>query len=248
MKYYVTADIHGFFTPMMKALTDAGYFSDPQPHNLIILGDVLDRGREAQKVQQFILDEMDKDRVILIRGNHEDLFEEMVNEDKGKPYSHHVSNGTYDSALQLTGYDPVMASIRSYDFADAAKETAFFLKIMPSMKDYYETEHYIFVHGWIPCLRDRGSYSYIGDWRTAENLWPEARWLNGMEVSRHVTENGKTIVCGHWHASYGHSALEGKGSEFGPDADFTPYYGQGVIALDACTAVSGFVNCIVIED
>ena len=35
---------------------------------------------------------------------------------------------------------------------------------------------------------------------------------------------------------------------FGPDADFSPFYGQGVIALDACTAVSGFVNCIVIED
>ena len=73
MKYYVTADIHGFFTPMMKALTDAGYFTDQEPHKLIILGDVLDRGREALKVQQFILDEMDKDRVILIRGNHEDL-------------------------------------------------------------------------------------------------------------------------------------------------------------------------------
>ena len=69
-----------------------------------------------------------------------------------------------------------------------------------------------------------------------------------MEVSRHVTEDGKTIVCGHWHASYGHSVMEGKGSEFGPDADFSPFYGQGVIALDACTAVSGFVNCIVIED
>ena len=248
MKYYDTADIHGFFTPMMKALTDAGYFTDQEPHKLIILGDVLDRGREALKVQQFILDEMDKDRVILIRGNHEDLFEELVTEDNGKPYSHHVSNGTYDSALQLTGYDPVMASIRSYDFADAAKQTVFFQKIMPSMKDYYETEHYIFVHGWIPCLRDRASYSYIGDWRTADNLWPEARWLNGMEVSRHVTEDGKTIVCGHWHASYGHSVMEGKGSESGPDANFSPFYGQGVIALDACTAVSGFVNCIVIED
>ena len=172
----------------------------------------------------------------------------QATEDDGKPYSHHVSNGTYDSALQLTGYDPVMASIRSYDFADAAKQTVFFQKIMPSMKDYYETEHYIFVHGWIPCLRDRGSYSYTGDWRTAENLWPEARWLNGMEVSRHVAEDGKTIVCGHWHASYGHSVMEGKGSEFGPDANFSPFYGQGVIALDACTAVSGFVNCIVIED
>ena len=58
----------------------------------------------------------------------------------------------------------------------------------------------------------------------------------------------KTILCGHWHSSYGHSKYEGKGSEFGPDADFSPYYGPGVIALDACTAHSGKVNVIVIED
>ena len=41
---------------------------------------------------------------------------------------------------------------------------------------------------------------------------------------------------------------ENKGSEFGDDADFTPYYGPGVIAIDACTAHSGMVNCLVIDD
>lgn len=41
---------------------------------------------------------------------------------------------------------------------------------------------------------------------------------------------------------------EGKGSEFGPDADFSPYYSPGFIALDACTARSGKVNIVVLED
>lgn len=58
----------------------------------------------------------------------------------------------------------------------------------------------------------------------------------------------KTIVCGHWHTSYGHSKYEHKGTEFGEDADFSPYYGPGIIAIDACTAFSGKVNCLVIED
>ena len=58
----------------------------------------------------------------------------------------------------------------------------------------------------------------------------------------------QAIVCGHWHASYGHTVYEKKGSEFGPDANFQPYYGNGIIALDACTVVSGFVNCIIIDD
>ena len=58
----------------------------------------------------------------------------------------------------------------------------------------------------------------------------------------------KTILCGHWHCSYGHATYERKGSEFGPDADFSPYSGPGVIALDACTAHSGKVNIVVLED
>jgi hypothetical protein len=58
----------------------------------------------------------------------------------------------------------------------------------------------------------------------------------------------KTIVCGHWHASYGHVKFEHKGSEFGPDADFSPYYGDRIIAMDACTAESGKVNVLVLED
>ena len=69
-----------------------------------------------------------------------------------------------------------------------------------------------------------------------------------MDAVRTVYEDDKTIICGHWHTSYGHSRYEGKGSEFGEDADFSPYMAPGIIALDACTAYSGIVNCIIIED
>lgn len=37
-------------------------------------------------------------------------------------------------------------------------------------------------------------------------------------------------------------------SEIGEKADFSPFYSDGIIALDACTALSGIVNCIVLED
>ena len=70
---------------------------------------------------------------------------------------------------------------------------------------------------------------------------------NGIDAAQTADEN-KTIVCGHWHTSYGHSKYEHKGTEFGEDADFSPYYGPGIIAIDACTAFSGKSNCLVIED
>lgn len=249
MRYYVISDVHGYYTQMKSALEKAGFFSDTTPHKLIMLGDLFDRGHEAKHLQQFILEQMEQDKIILIRGNHEDLFVELVTTDAGMPYSYHKSNGTYDTALQLTGFDPVMASIRHYDFADAAKDTPFYKEIIPAMLDYFETEHYVFTHGWIPSIPNRDkSYSYISFWREASReQWNQARWFNGMDAAQTADEN-KTIVCGHWHTSYGHGKYEHKGTEFGEDADFSPYYGPGIIAIDACTAFSGKVNCLVIED
>jgi len=249
MKYYVTADTHGFYSVLREALEKAGYFDDREERKLIILGDLFDRGTEAKEMQDFILQQMETGDLILVKGNHEDLFQELVTEDKGLPYNHHVHNGTYDTALQLTGYDPTMAHIRNYDFADAAKKTPFYTKIIPSMIDYYETEHYIFVHGWIPCIADRRTgFSYYSDWRNVDPFeWKRARWYNGMDAVQTCMEE-KTILCGHWHSSYGHWKYEHIGSEFGEDADFSPYYGSGIIALDACTAISNRVNVIVLED
>jgi metallophosphoesterase superfamily enzyme len=48
----------------------------PEDLNLpiVICGDLFDRGKEAEELQKYILDLMDRDEGILIRGNHEDLF------------------------------------------------------------------------------------------------------------------------------------------------------------------------------
>ena len=64
MKYYVTADIHGFYSILRSSLEDAGYFQDKDPHKLIILGDLFDRGKEALQLQDFILDLMGRDEVL----------------------------------------------------------------------------------------------------------------------------------------------------------------------------------------
>lgn len=249
MKYYIASDIHGYYNEFHSALQSAGYFDDPAPHKLIILGDLFDRGTQAKELQDFIVALMEKDAVILIRGNHEDLFEELVTSDQGLPYSHHLGNGTYDTALQLTGYDLAMARIRNYDFAEAAKKTPFYTRIIPAMLPYLETPNYIFTHAWIPCIRERnGSYSHYGTWREASaDEWSSARWINGIDAAQQASDD-KIVVCGHWHTSYGHSKYEAKCSEFGEDADFTPYYGPGIIAVDACTAHSKKVNVIVVED
>ncbi len=257
MRYYVTADVHGFYIELMDALEEKGFFEDKEPHKLIICGDLFDRGNEALQLQEFVLDLMKKDEVILIRGNHEDLAEQLLNRWHGKSYleSAHLSNGTVDTVCQLTE----SSMIDIFDYPDRIGrdylKTPYIQTIIPAMVDYFETEHYIFTHGWIPCRSEnlgtnRAKYVLKENWRQAdEYAWNRARWVNGMEAAHYgAIEPGKTIVCGHWNTSFGHSKYEGKGGEFEDDSDFSPYCSEGIIALDACTSWSGIVNCIVIED
>ena len=66
MRYYVVSDIHEFYTPFIAALKEKGFFEDTSPNKLIIGGDLLGYGSEAKLLQDFIVDLMAKDRVILI--------------------------------------------------------------------------------------------------------------------------------------------------------------------------------------
>lgn len=262
MRYYVVADVHGFYSELQVALTEKGFYEDKEPRKLVVCGDLLDRGSEALKVQEFILELLKKDEAILIRGNHEDLFLDLIDNaekwmTKTDIYStHHWRNGTIDAALQLTGKDLLASVLYLEGFELKGKNTPFYKTIIPAMKDYYETKNYIFVHGWIPCTvmghgtGTKDTFIYEENWREqGKEQWNNARWLNGMAAaSRGVREPNKTIVCGHWHCSYGHAELEGKGKEFDVDSDFSPYYANGIIAIDACTAFSRKVNCIVLED
>ncbi len=249
MKYYVLTDIHGYCTLFEETLQNAGYYADAGEKKLVLLGDLFDRGGEARALQDKILGFLEEDAAILIRGNHEDLFEELVTKDRGRPLRHHVHNGTYDTLEQLTGLKAGYSWNSNMQLAAAGRDTPLFQTILPAMLDYYETRSYIFTHAWIPCETWYGSLVYDGDWREADrDAWREARWTNPMDAARTVRAEEKTVVCGHYHCSYGHSKYEGRGSDFGPDADFSPYTAPGIIALDACTAFSGRMNCLILEN
>ncbi|HQC55402.1 MAG TPA: metallophosphoesterase [Clostridia bacterium] len=194
MRYYVVADVHGFYTELIDALTEKGFFEDKGPKKLIVCGDLFDRGSEAKRLETFICDLIEKDEVILIRGNHEDLTVELIeNISRWMTWNiintHHWSNRTVETVLQLTDMDLASACAQPEILSGKMKETPFYKKILPSMLDYYETANYIFVHGWIPTdsLRLGGSYVYFyrDDWRNASKAeWDNSRWINGMLAAR----------------------------------------------------------------
>lgn len=114
--------------------------------------------------------------------------------------SHHRSNKTVDSVFQLTDSHYILDDNKD-EVKEKLSKTPFIQKIIPAMVNYYETNKYIFVHGWIPCNKFRENrycdrYEAIDDWRNASpEDWYFARWTNGMEAwNAGVKEQGKTIV------------------------------------------------------
>ena len=99
MKYFVFADVHGFYSILKNELDNAGFDVNNEDHMLISIGDNFDRGPENYEMFLFLKEMKEKNKIILIKGNHEDLFMDMLR--KGYPQSHDYTNRTYDTLLQF---------------------------------------------------------------------------------------------------------------------------------------------------
>jgi serine/threonine protein phosphatase 1 len=246
-KFFVVSDIHGFFDEMKTALDKAGFVPDNAENTLIVCGDTLDRGKQPQQVIDYL---SSLSNCILIKGNHESLMEDLIQ--RRCPARHDWSNGTMGSVIDLA---PNATTTDAAFIIANEKIKPFFAK----MVDYFETEHYVFVHSWIPVNCDDGlpayyrknrKYSKKEDWREAHHSeWENARWMNPLEMAMDSFGIEKTIVAGHWHASAGWAIKNKTFDEFGNNACFDPfYYEDKLIMIDACTAHTGKVNVLVLED
>lgn len=260
MKYYCIADVHGFYDEMKAALDAAGFDPENLDHTLISCGDAIDRGPRPNEVIKYFVN---LPRKILIRGNHEDLMEDLMNSPWG-PQMHDHHNGTYNTLIELaskhhkvTYGTTISKSLATYmewdELAKSAKAEKTYKQYTKLLVDYAEIGDYIFIHGWIPTFTtnslDKGrvvcQYIYDANWREAGPLdWDRARWVNGCECCmQEVFEPNKTIVCGHIHAAAWHTSFEGAE----PYSNHNIYQDKNVIALDTCTALSKKVNVLVLE-
>ena len=246
-KFFVLSDVHGFYNEMIEGLVKAGFDRDNSDHWLVGCGDYFDRGPDPVKVMAYL---HNLPRKVLVRGNHEILFEDCCY--RGMGYSHDISNGT-EATIRAIAY-----GVEDYfpDMCDyALKRTKIFRN---SMVLYFETENYIFVHSWIPTTSTDIFDKEVGIikrvqafdpyWRDATpQRWEKAMWGCPFEMIDKGFLPQKTIVFGHWPCSAGWAKAEGR-SMFGKDAKFEPFYGNGYISIDGCTAHSGKVNVVVLED
>jgi hypothetical protein len=252
-KLFCVSDIHSFYDELKKALDEAGFDPENENHWLIVCGDCFDRGAQPVEVMRYL---QGLSRKVLIKGNHESLLQDLC--ERGYPGGHDYSNGTYDTVCEFGGAGEGRCFEECCIITEQRTKSFIY-----SMVPYFETRNYVFVHGWIPVIcqdgfpmhyRQNRKFEFNPDWRTAHySEWEQASWLNGIDMARKgFVESGKTIVCGHWHCSYGYMLDSIKTdnwiSEFEEDAIWDPYYSDGIIAIDRCTAHTGEVNVLVLED
>ena len=66
-----------------------------------------------------------------------------------------------------------------------------------------------------------------------------------LEISKMIEEKMQNILNG-----TGDNLMlkNSKGSQYDEDADHSPFYGDGIIAIDACTPLSKKINCLVLRE
>lgn len=233
-KIFVVSDVHGHYTLLKAVLNNAGFDEDNENHLLICCGDYFDRGNENVEVLKFF--ERLKYKVLL-RGNHEDLLLKLLQ--TGKVLPHHYINGTTKTLENFFGkysIDPVDDTI---DFSGKTRIVDRVCEFIEETVDYYETEQYVFVHGWLPENTDTAEARK----KARPEAWEKARWVKWNE--RYVGLRplaDKTLVCGHvptWYASAFDCSRDKK--------DVSVFYGNGIIAIDAGTADTKKINVLVLE-
>ena len=221
------SDVHGFYNEMMKALNEVNF--NPETDLFVSCGDAMDRGPKPREVIKFMNRLPNK---VLVKGNHEQLMQDAIQ----RKYflSHDFHNRTADTAYDFCTKEN--AGVMNHaQILGELRDDPEYQKYINSLVNYYETEHYVFVHSAIPA----------GDsWREADiQEWEDARWPNPFNEVL-VYDNypkDKILVFGHWHTSW-MWAKEGKKN------CFDIYRGDKFIGIDACTVLSGKVNVLVVED
>lgn len=241
-KFFVVSDVHGFYDEMIDALNKAGFDKYNPEHVFVSCGDNFDRGPQPVEVMRYL---KSVPRRVLVKGNHESLLQDLCI--RGYPGSHDISNGTYDTVCEFGGAG-LGRSFEECCMITEQRTKTFIL----SMRNYFETKNYIFVHSFVPLKNLDGlpmhytrnrQFAIDPDWRNAHaSAWEEARWGNPFKLAEQGFLPDKTLVFGHWH-TYSQRPDDYEGDDL-----FDVFYGDGYIGIDGATALSGQVNVLVLED
>ncbi len=173
-RIFAIGDIHGCNQELTKLLSILD--ADPTTDTIVFLGDYIDRGPDSRGVIDTILDfKRDFPDTICLKGNHEDMF---------------LDSYLYERNIDLYMFNQGITTIESYgasivDFPRIKFLPKEHLDFFNSLRLFYETDDYIFVHaGLRPHIR-------LEEQSSEDLLWIREEFLNSR------FDFGKLVVFGH---------------------------------------------------
>lgn len=199
--YYIASDIHSFYRPFRAALDRAGFSLSDDSDVLVLLGDLFDRGPDTLAEYGFLAS-LPESRLILVRGNHEDLFEELLGKDYPDDCDYH--NGTVKTFCQIAGKDQrsVSSQFAYYDELLELKEKGFDLRGFFGFRssDVNEKAYAAAKLRWAE-IRRRVRESAIG-----RLILDRQKWLDYFELGPYIMTHAFIPVCSAYDPSWRTSA------------------------------------------
>lgn len=205
---YAMSDIHGCMEPLKAALERVDLTGD---NRLVLCGDYIDYGYESGQVLRYVYDlqqEHGADKVIVLRGNHEEMFLEWLDtfhdgytdtpdETGVVPWSDWLNTDpdyqtfrTFVVPAQFRAFElftkNVSDTVRNVEAAKMARshcgELIAWLRALPY---YYETAHQIYVHAGVD--EESGE-----DWK-----WGTPEYIYVSKYPAAIGRFYKDVIAGH---------------------------------------------------
>ena len=252
MKNFVVSDIHDHYDLLLETLTRNGFDINNENHRLIVCGDAFYSGPQPGELFVFLRELSEKRRLVFIYGNHDvELLDNLKAERFTRPANRRCAEMVVSYLTGKTGIadNEIISECERLGFTRFLAETPVW---------YYESEKYVFTHGFIPTDKK----VYRSDWRNAT----EKEWRNAaargdamvLSMRYGISEPNKMIVCGHYSAARCYLMKEATEADWDnkiykdvsavPAEGFRPFFGETFIAIDQSVKKTGFMNCIVIEE
>ena len=179
--FYVISDIHGQINLFKRLLEHY----DPAIHQLILIGDLNDRGPASKQCLLLGKELVETQGAIYLRGNHEEYFLQFLNEPEVW-FTSYIRNGgaeTVESLLHSGAIEEYSPTEIAMMIRSRYRELVDFLMERPL---YFEHGQYIFVHAGVDLDKK--------DWHQTDPH--DFIWIR-EPFQQNKNNTGKTIVFGH---------------------------------------------------
>jgi serine/threonine protein phosphatase 1 len=171
-RIYAVGDIHGCYDKLLILMEKIDI--DFEFDTLVFLGDYIDRGPQSFEVVAYLADLKQRyANTIFLKGNHEEMLEKYLSGEDRITYLVNGGQQTLESYMNRprSEGEPAIPSTH--------------LEFFKSLRMYYETQNYIFVHAG---LKNKVP---LEKQKTEDLLWIRRRFIESKY------DYGKMVVFGH---------------------------------------------------